>query len=138
MSKLEQLIAEYCPDGVPFVKLGEIAVRTKGTPITAAQMKALDKPNAPVKIFAGGKTVAYFDYADLPEKDINTNDTTGKSYYSLAHGNFKEFMRRPIIKSRIVSNISQIADSSSYSSYLNLSTDESSTIVTNTSKEQRS
>lgn len=58
-----------------------------------------------------------------------TNDTTGKSYYSLAHGNFKEFMRRPIIKSRIVSNISQIADSSSYSSYLNLSTDESSTIA---------
>jgi type I restriction enzyme S subunit len=25
-----------------------------------------------VKIFAGGKTVAYFDYADLPQKDVNT------------------------------------------------------------------
>ena len=34
-------------------------------------MKELDKLNSPVKIFAGGKTVAYFDYTDLPEKDIN-------------------------------------------------------------------
>lgn len=58
-----------------------------------------------------------------------TNEATGKSYYSLAHGNFKEFMRRPIIKSRIISNITQIADSSSYSSYLSLSTDETSTIA---------
>ena len=72
MTKLDRLIAELCPDGVEYVKLGEIAIRTKGTPITAAQMKTLDKPNAPVKIFAGGKTVAYFDYGDLPEKDINT------------------------------------------------------------------
>jgi ATP-dependent DNA helicase RecQ len=58
-----------------------------------------------------------------------TNDITGKSYYSLAHGNFKELMRRTIIKSRIVSNISQISDSSSYSSYLNLSKDDNSTIA---------
>ncbi|MCL2020442.1 MAG: restriction endonuclease subunit S [Oscillospiraceae bacterium] len=72
MTKLDRLIADLCPNGVEFVKLGKIAVRTKGTPITAAQMKTLDKPNAPVKIFAGGKTVAYFDYADLPEKDVKT------------------------------------------------------------------
>ena len=72
MTNLERMIAELCPDGVEFVKLGEIAARTKGTPITAAQMKTLNKPNAPVKIFAGGKTVAYFDYTDLPEKDVNT------------------------------------------------------------------
>ncbi|MDR1688350.1 MAG: restriction endonuclease subunit S [Clostridiales bacterium] len=72
MSELERLIAELCPDGVEYRTLGEIAVRTKGTPVTATQMRMLDKPNAPVKIFAGGKTVAYFDYADLPEKDINT------------------------------------------------------------------
>ncbi|MDR2266503.1 MAG: restriction endonuclease subunit S [Christensenellaceae bacterium] len=52
--------------------LGDIAVRTKGTMVTAAQMKARGKLNGPVKIFAGGKTVAYFDYADLPERDVNT------------------------------------------------------------------
>ena len=72
MSKLDDMIRELCPDGVEYIALGKIAVRTKGTPITAAQMKSLDKSNAPVKIFAGGKTVAYFDYADLPEKDVNT------------------------------------------------------------------
>ena len=57
------------------------------------------------------------------------NETTGKSYYSLAHGNFKEFMRRPVIYSSIVSNISKIFDSSTYSSYLSLSSDEKSTIA---------
>jgi type I restriction enzyme S subunit len=35
-------------------------------------MKQLNKGNAPVKIFAGGKTVAYFEYGDLPEKDVQT------------------------------------------------------------------
>lgn len=56
-------------------------------------------------------------------------DTTGKTYYSIAHGNFKEYMRRPIIKSRIISNISRITDSSSYSSFLSLSTDETSIVA---------
>ncbi|HBA3786180.1 TPA: restriction endonuclease subunit S [Escherichia coli] len=45
--------------------------RTKGTKITAGQMKALHKDNAPLKIFAGGKTVAFVDFKDIPEKDIN-------------------------------------------------------------------
>jgi type I restriction enzyme S subunit len=57
---------------VEWKTLGEVVVRAKGTQITAAQMKILDKPNAPVKIFAGGKTIAYFEYDDLPQKDINT------------------------------------------------------------------
>src|SRR5690554_4601809 len=51
--------------------LGEILNRTKGTKITASQMKELDKENGSIKIFAGGKTVAFFDANDLPEKDIN-------------------------------------------------------------------
>ena len=57
------------------------------------------------------------------------NDATGKTWYSLVHGNFKEYMRRPIIKSRIISNITKISDSASYSSFLSLSTDETSTIA---------
>jgi type I restriction enzyme S subunit len=72
MSNLEKMIKELCPNGVDFEPLGKAAVRTKGTPITAGQMKQLNKPNAPIKIFAGGKTIAFFDYADLPAKDINT------------------------------------------------------------------
>jgi len=51
--------------------LGEMLVRTKGTKITAGQMRELHKDGAPVKIFAGGKTVAFVNYADIPSKDIN-------------------------------------------------------------------
>ena len=58
-----------------------------------------------------------------------TNETTGKAYYTLANGNFKEYMRKSIIKSKIVGNFSRVSDSSTYSSYLSLSTDETSTIA---------
>ncbi|HIG3593756.1 TPA: restriction endonuclease subunit S [Klebsiella pneumoniae] len=51
--------------------LEKVLKRTKGTKITAGQMKALHKDNAPLKIFAGGKTVAFVDFKDIPEKDIN-------------------------------------------------------------------
>ncbi|QXA51307.1 restriction endonuclease subunit S [Enterobacter cancerogenus] len=68
ISYLEKLL-----DGadVEWLSLGKILVRTKGTKITAGQMKVLHKDNAPLKIFAGGKTVAFVDYKDIPEKDIN-------------------------------------------------------------------
>lgn len=51
--------------------LGEVLVRTKGTKITAGQMKELHKENAPIKIFAGGKTFALVDFDDIPKKDIH-------------------------------------------------------------------
>lgn len=57
---------------VEWKPLGEVCVRTKGTKITAGQMKELNKENAPIKIFAGGKTVAFVNFDDIPEKDINT------------------------------------------------------------------
>ena len=68
MSYLEKLL-----DGVEveWQTLGKVLKRTKGTKITAGQMKALHKDNAPLKIFAGGKTVAFVDFKDIPEKDIN-------------------------------------------------------------------
>ncbi|ANB92270.1 hypothetical protein MOVS_10150 [Moraxella ovis] len=56
---------------VEWKPLGEVLVRTKGTKITAGQMKELHQENAPIKIFAGGKTFAMVDYGDIPEKDIN-------------------------------------------------------------------
>lgn len=56
---------------VEWVPLGEILVRTKGTKITAGQMRELHKVDAPVKIFAGGKTVAFVDFCDLPDGDVN-------------------------------------------------------------------
>ena len=51
--------------------LSEALNRTKGTKITAAQMRELHKEGAPIKIFAGGKTYAFFDFSDIPKKDIN-------------------------------------------------------------------
>jgi type I restriction enzyme S subunit len=69
LSFMEKLL-----DGVEveWKPLKEVLVRTKGTKITAGQMKELHKDGAPVKIFAGGKTVAFLDYSDLPEKDVNS------------------------------------------------------------------
>ena len=55
---------------VEWKTLGEVCNRTKGTKITATQMKAMHKSNAPVKIFAGGQTFALVDYNDLPQSDI--------------------------------------------------------------------
>lgn len=72
MSELTYL--EKLLDGVKveWQTLGKVLKRTKGTKITAGQMKALHKDNAPLKIFAGGKTVAFVDFKDIPEKDINS------------------------------------------------------------------
>ena len=68
MSFLEKLL-----DGVnvEWRPLSEALNRTKGTKITAAQMRELHKEGAPIKIFAGGKTYAFFDFIDIPKKDIN-------------------------------------------------------------------
>jgi len=75
MNKIEKLIEEFCPQGVAFRTLGEVLQRTKGTPITAKQMNEINKTGAPIKIFAGGKTVAYVDYGDIPKKDVLTTES---------------------------------------------------------------
>ncbi|MDR7928665.1 restriction endonuclease subunit S [Acidithiobacillus thiooxidans] len=56
---------------VEWKPLGKVLVRTKGTTITASRMKELHKEDAPLKIFAGGRTVAFVDFDDIPTKDIN-------------------------------------------------------------------
>lgn len=68
MSFMEKLL-----DGVEveWEPLGKVLVRTKGTKITAGRMKELHKDGAPLKIFAGGKTVAFVDFEDIPAKDVN-------------------------------------------------------------------
>ena len=57
MSKLDELIAEFCPNGVEFKPIKDEYTRLKGTPITAGKMKEIDNPNGEIRIFAGGKTV---------------------------------------------------------------------------------
>ena len=68
MSYLDKLLQGV---KVEWRALGEALSRTKGTSITAGQMKELHKDGAPLKIFAGGKTIAFFNYNDIPSKDIN-------------------------------------------------------------------
>ena len=56
---------------VEWKTLGEVMVRTKGIHITASQMRLLNRSDGAVKIFAGGKTVAYLAYEDLPLQDVH-------------------------------------------------------------------
>ena len=58
---------------VEWKTLGEILIRNKGTNITASRMKILHRKNAPLKIFAGGKTTAFLNFDDIPTKDIKRN-----------------------------------------------------------------
>ena len=61
MSYLSKLL-----DGVKveWKEISKTLIRTKGTKITAEQMKQLHKDQAPLKIYAGGKTVAFVDFKD--------------------------------------------------------------------------
>lgn len=70
-SKAKKLIEMIQTAPVEWKPLGEVLVRTKGTKITAGQMKEMHKDNAPLKIFAGGKTFALVDFDDVPDKDIH-------------------------------------------------------------------
>ena len=65
MSRMDDIIAELCPDGVPFRTLGSLGRRNPGTSITAAKMKTLASHGGPIRVFAGGQTVA-----DVPEDVI--------------------------------------------------------------------
>ena len=53
-------------------------------------------------------------------------DSTNKQLYSLSNGNFKELMRRPILKSKIMHNLSRTQDAGSYSGFISLMSDDSS------------
>ena len=48
-------------------KLGDIAKRNKGIPITAGQMSELNTSNGNVRVFAAGQTLADINENDLPE-----------------------------------------------------------------------
>lgn len=67
-----------------------------------------------------------FDLVDPKGKCIKRriNDASGKTNYTLTHGNFKEMMRRPVIKSKIMHNIHQAGNVVSYSGFMNLTSDD--------------
>ncbi len=70
MGKIDELIQQYCPDGVEFHKIKDVYKRIKGTPITATKMKEIANPAGSVRIFAGGKTVIDANEEDIPNANI--------------------------------------------------------------------
>ena len=70
MSRLSDLIMEFCPNGVEFKPIKAVYRRLRGTPITAAKMKEIDDPNGDIRIFAGGKTVINANEEDVPNANI--------------------------------------------------------------------
>ena len=70
MSKLDDLIQEFCPDGVKFKKIKEVYFRKKGTPITAGKMKEIQHEKGDIRLFAGGKTVIDAYEKDIPKANI--------------------------------------------------------------------
>ena len=70
MSRLEELITEYCPNGVEYKKVRDVYTRLKGTPITARKMKEIENVKGNIKIFAGGKTVIDAMEQDIPKANI--------------------------------------------------------------------
>ena len=56
------------------------------------------------------------------------SDSTGKTNYSLSNGNFKELLRKPIIKSTIMHNITKTQDVT-YAGFISLMSDDSSNIA---------
>ncbi|MCY4232465.1 MAG: restriction endonuclease subunit S [Bacteroidetes bacterium] len=69
-SKIRDSLGIVLNEKVEFKALGEIAIRNKGTKITATKMKELHTEGGAVRIFAGGKTTADVDESVLPERDI--------------------------------------------------------------------
>ena len=70
MSKIDQLLAELCPDGVEYRQVKDVFDRLKGTPITAAKMKEIGSPDGDVRVFAGGKTRILAHESDIPNANI--------------------------------------------------------------------
>lgn len=56
MSRIDEMVAQLCPDGVEYKKLGDMCVRQRGTSITATQMKEIADDEGGVLVFGGGQT----------------------------------------------------------------------------------
>lgn len=85
MSRLDELIAELCPDGVPFKKLNEISKMKRGTSITKKDIIEGDIP-----VISGGKTPAY--YCNLYNRDGETITVAGSG----AGAGYVQYWNQPI------------------------------------------
>lgn len=69
MSRINDLIQELCADGVAVRTLGSLGTRNKGTAMTASKMKTIGG-GGPIRVFAGGQTVADVAEDAIPAKDV--------------------------------------------------------------------
>ena len=70
MSRINDMLADMCPNGVKYVAIKDYFTRLKGTPITAGKMKEIESPDGEIRIFAGGKTVINAHEEDIPNANI--------------------------------------------------------------------
>lgn len=70
MSRINNLIADLCPHGVEFRPLAGLGRRNSGTAMTAARMKTIRSDDGPIRIFAGGQTIADVAADAVPAKDV--------------------------------------------------------------------
>ncbi len=70
MSRVDALINELAPGGVEFKALASLGRRNSGTAMTAARMRTIATVGGPVRIFAGGQTIADVAEDAVPAKDI--------------------------------------------------------------------
>ena len=70
MSNIDELIQEFCPEGVEFKRIKDAYSRIKGTPITAGKMKEISNSDGDIRVFAGGRTVINAYEGDIPNANI--------------------------------------------------------------------
>ena len=71
LNKISEKIYEIEENGtLALVPIKEVCIRQRGFSITASEMKEIHKDNAPIKIFAGGKTTANIDEYNIDKKYI--------------------------------------------------------------------
>jgi type I restriction enzyme S subunit len=70
VSQINDLLEELSPDGVEYRRLASLGRRNSGTAMTASKMRTIAVPGGPVRIFAGGQTVADVAEDAVPGKDI--------------------------------------------------------------------
>ena len=71
LNKISEKIHEIEENSIlALVSIKEVCIRQRGFSITAGEMKKIHKENAPIKIFAGGKTTANIDECNIDKKYI--------------------------------------------------------------------
>ena len=71
LNKISEKIHEIEENStLALVSIKEVCIRQRGFSITASEMKKIHKENAPIKIFAGGKTTANIDECNIDKKYI--------------------------------------------------------------------